>query len=360
MAAELSEFNPKPIPAEQLSKLYQITHGHDLPYCRSKCGHLYYPSVRSFAEHLMWLLGQEGSYDTFEYHFEVLKKLLRVHWLCGVCRNVILSLIPFHSLFPGQDLLYCFDKWRCSLYLTLYRQLYRHSRFPKVMMRACSHSIDQFQSICMLFESLLNASFSSIIDDRLYYDALGLGKILILTVKYWKRKHFEYYLPNHFNTIHKWRLRLADSSVLRPEMERNYTVWTKEDLDPTKRMQLTTEAARKWEMLAIHHLVRDFQWIIRLRAHLVAKNLASFTGNMFDYNLSEITERMEHVKSMGKIKSYNNLCCASTQCSKLERHSRFKLCGGCKMTYYCSRSCQKRAWSNHKENCIKLSHLYQL
>ena len=38
--------------------------------------------------------------------------------------------------------------------------------------------------------------------------------------------------------------------------------------------------------------------------------------------------------------------------------ARYKLCGDCKMTYYCSRRCQKKAWPLHKAICNKLKHQY--
>lgn len=39
---------------------------------------------------------------------------------------------------------------------------------------------------------------------------------------------------------------------------------------------------------------------------------------------------------------------------------RFKVCGGCKFVYFCSRSCQKKAWRQHKSVCTELSHQYSL
>ena len=54
--------------------------------------------------------------------------------------------------------------------------------------------------------------------------------------------------------------------------------------------------------------------------------------------------------------------CSSIQCGKSQSDSKeeFKLCGGCKLTYYCCRSCQKRAWPQHKPICGNLRRLYKL
>ena len=54
--------------------------------------------------------------------------------------------------------------------------------------------------------------------------------------------------------------------------------------------------------------------------------------------------------------------CSSVQCDKPQSDSKeqFKLCGGCRFTYYCCRSCQKRAWPQHKPICATLRRVYNL
>merc|ERR1712087_1092733 len=51
-----------------------------------------------------------------------------------------------------------------------------------------------------------------------------------------------------------------------------------------------------------------------------------------------------------------DLSCFAPKCMVLESDtfSRFKLCSGCKMAYYCCRRCQKNAWPLHKIVCNRL------
>ena len=57
------------------------------------------------------------------------------------------------------------------------------------------------------------------------------------------------------------------------------------------------------------------------------------------------------------------LICCWNKCYRMEREigRAMQMCSGCKMTYYCSRKCQKKAWKcDHRDICQKLSKLYFL
>ncbi len=48
---------------------------------------------------------------------------------------------------------------------------------------------------------------------------------------------------------------------------------------------------------------------------------------------------------------YHNIITKSTQ-MRVPVQNKWYLCSKCKLTYYCSRKCQKRDWITHKEWCI--------
>merc|ERR1712129_563461 len=54
----------------------------------------------------------------------------------------------------------------------------------------------------------------------------------------------------------------------------------------------------------------------------------------------------------------NARCCWYKCCKKSgDIGIPFKVCSGCAMSYYCSRTCQKKAWKyGHKDHCKKLRH----
>eukprot|EP01084_Bolivina_argentea_P259471 437811_1 len=53
--------------------------------------------------------------------------------------------------------------------------------------------------------------------------------------------------------------------------------------------------------------------------------------------------------------------CGFIRCTNSQNNNqKFKLCSGCKMTYYCSKSCQKRSWNiRHRTEC-NILHSYEM
>ena len=76
--------------------------------------------------------------------------------------------------------------------------------------------------------------------------------------------------------------------------------------------------------------------------------------------------RMTIVRGSRIVSSENlkdKITCTWIGCEKKQKNEdiKFKVCGGCKMAYYCSKSCQKRAWnSKHRNICHKLRQYYAL
>lgn len=73
-------------------------------------------------------------------------------------------------------------------------------------------------------------------------------------------------------------------------------------------------------------------------------------------SLPENYEKKEEIPSKGddfirerlmkSLEDYTNRC---YNCNKVTKD--IKACSGCKVTYYCSRECQKKDWSMHKREC---------
>ena len=60
------------------------------------------------------------------------------------------------------------------------------------------------------------------------------------------------------------------------------------------------------------------------------------------------------VRCLDKVKKDADVCdaCGNSQSLLSEK---LKKCQGCKVTFYCSKDCQKMAWKAHKKVCANLS-----
>ena len=153
----------------------------------------------------------------------------------------------------------------------------------------------------------------------------------------------EEYLTDHFDGISEWLN--AQESILWEDIpqERIY-----QDLSPEQKGQ--SEKMMSFTMVnGIQRAVALQSSIMRLDRPIVVRGIPC---------LFEPADLRIAIKSDKR----ELLSCSSMDCSKLEKDSgrRFKLCAGCKMTHYCCRLCQKRAWPQHKTNCQKLSRMYAL
>merc|ERR1712129_611418 len=88
------------------------------------------------------------------------------------------------------------------------------------------------------------------------------------------------------------------------------------------------------------------------------KIMMSFPGLLGKEIYPELKERNSKCKKeICKIMTRNARCCWY-KCSKNIKDGitiLFKVCSGCSMSYYCSKSCQKKAWKyGHKEICKTL------
>ena len=83
-------------------------------------------------------------------------------------------------------------------------------------------------------------------------------------------------------------------------------------------------------------------------------------------NILHIAEkRIPGIRSMIlKMRKMNRerLCCSRKGCKKSQKtlNVNLKVCSGCKITYYCSRSYQKRAWLSHKSRCLRFGTMHPL
>lgn len=291
----------------------------------SPCPHLYYPSRELFVKHLFWHLRQKP--DDLGHHNHALGTLLVRHCLCGCCRNTIISHAKWSVILcSGESIIatprdYVSRGGRAGLRRALLYRLLEHRQFPKVMMKIWMKSMPVFKSFCDSLKRILQyglrdepAVVSMLVD---YLDVVNL------TVKYWEKHHVLYFLENHLNTI----IQVINSH---PPPLNAKCVWS---------------VARD----GIPHVIRKVILRSKQFGIIGLPMMVKCEGHKAWLQVIRDLERQ-------------SAPCSSLQCGKAQRDSEdpLKLCGGCKLTYYCCRSCQKRAWPQHKSLCLKLRRLYAL
>ena len=260
--------------------------------------------------------------------------------LCDHCRNSILSAyallveLSASNLKSGMESICCVnDNVECIRFL-LYLRLVDNVQSPRIIMKICNTSVTAFQSMCEAVVDILKwdrcSEQSRILKE--YTD------IVCLTVKYWSRDQLRYFLKNHFNVI--------DRAIV-PEMKW-YSKCSFDEFACNLKEPAGTLSFLLFEVIAISNLKG---------LHGVPRKVGSsfkLPRKSKSKRLSEINR--ETMKGLVKYRSE----CSYKECGKLDNEEQFKLCGGCKLTYYCCRSCQKRAWPQHKVHCKTLSRLNAL
>ena len=292
----------------------------------SPCPHLYYPSIELFLYHLAWFWNQRKKHDD---HYLVLSTLLRHHSLCGCCRNMLISCPKILlDLCSTQRMVKIMQitGWP-QVHYSLYLRLLDHGKLPKIMMRMCRKSMSTFQSMCASLKSIFQQFIKCGQEWIVLHFAYSC--FVFLTVKYWNKDQLMYFVKNHSRNIIK---------LIEP-------------LLPRMKMRVTRGHSMWYNSIAA---------IIRVINRVNVKSQRDGITGIRTPTLMNIFMR-------GKLKNFmrrnpgRQVVCYSIQCWKKQKdnENQFKLCGGCKLTYYCCRSCQKRAWPQHKSNCMTLRRLYQ-
>ena len=190
-------------------------------------------------------------------------------------------------------------------------------------MEICTKSMPAFDNMCGLLHAVLQTV--QIHTPNAYV------RIVFLSVRYWTKDHVIYYVRNYLE-----KLRNHCKSLL--------SQWDHQEGD-MQRVKLDGT----WTVKYLFAMI-----LIKLEQHGPRAPILPSVSKEWLHDCMKMRRIVRGKFSL-------MLRCSSEQCNKFQKYIEdpFKLCGGCKMTYYCSRSCQKRAWPQHKSYCMTLRRLYQ-
>lgn len=387
-----------PIPYHLLMRLHQISQqlkkSNTSTIKRgSCCPHSYYPSIELFSSHVLWYL--ERGYacsKTVKYHSECFMEFFRICTLCGICLNSILSSVSIETVMsrilkhiPNANKLLQEDEVHARdsiaipvisyVHLLIYDRLLDHPQFPKIVMNICRRSTAIFPSMMQLLRLHLLLALYRVGDKDNdiggeYWDFLlpRFAKMIYLTVKYWNEDQCLYYQDYHFGLVIGWTM-----DGLWPAMDRStaiemFTDQLGRDLSSIDHVEQYEAAMFIQSAFFRRCAIKRFP--LFSEKELISTRLS--TNILLEFrNCKQLFVQKEKVefecndklrRHAIKVQNMETLKCGFMECDKTQSdiEGHLKLCARCKMTYYCCRSCQKRAWPQHKLNCNILSHRYDL
>ena len=192
-------------------------------------------------------------------------------------------------------------------------------------MKVCEKSMSSFDALFRIFDVTLDIED---MDDFLKTIQYYQGTVF-LTVKYWSKDHAVRFMENHFDKVMSFAAYLYHRSKLAGDSPKSQAAWMCFSFLPMLWIKLKQFGLRR-SISSLPPMTKDETHKSMLLCRTVRAGLKQV------------------------------VLCSSKQCDKWQKDSenQFKLCGGCKLTYYCCRSCQKRAWPQHKSNCMTLRRLY--
>eukprot|EP01083_Nonionella_stella_P134275 408634_1 len=368
-----------------LSRLKQTSNIYDA----YGCTHLFYGSPEQFVHHILWLLHPKSSqHPLIGKLISNMSYLTTLTNMCTNCVNSLLFTVRFIDVInlysiqyrelqqatPTHNLLHIIR----NLYLNVFSQ----PKMYRIMMKACSLNkrsylagekisamykqmgtegqSHDFDYLCDVFISELHQHHSFTTRDSSINDyALDnqmkrqfvFIRTLYLSMKYWNKYHLLFFLKHYLMDLEQaWHDLWRVAHLLKQNHHGNSDTATLQHIhDITiiigSVVAFVCEKAQKLRCKDIGDV--DVQ-------QTILKYL----------NLNRNKETVKKRKDMRKFMKNGLLSfawCNWYRCNKRQREMEetLKLCKRCKMAYYCSRRCQKKAWKYHHRNaCVKLQEYY--
>eukprot|EP01084_Bolivina_argentea_P161434 281022_1 len=373
----ISTYIPYSPPKDILPKLKDKKFEH--------CPHEVYTSSEAFANHILWTLHLTSvdHHDHYQ-HMQLLHLTFRQACSAGICNNcinVLLSIITFkdsinfYAIWSREcPLIIMKDDHLYSLCHLLFEYYCCHPKLPKIMVRTCELSkniylqgnkiklqnkmkvklndrtfhgigffVHDFDYLCSLMTTLCESNLKEHPHENPEFTVVGNAwtritqlryfRMFYLCIKYWNIYHLIFFVNNHFDDLLKSFLVPCNKQMKQYGLLR-------QNIDLAS--IIVAEIIWKWQ---------------KLRAHCFDKNISNvLLPHKVKHGYKSLKLKRRECRSNIKEALVKQVKCSWLRCCKKqdEHNVKFQVCGGCKMVYYCSKHCQKKAWIEHRNHCGKL------
>eukprot|EP01083_Nonionella_stella_P016031 44816_1 len=337
------------------------------------CAHLLYSSSEQFVHHILWILHPKSlEHPLRQEHVRFMLWQSVMSNMCTNCVNILLCTVRFvdvinlYSLYrvptvpPPKDS-------TCLLPMDLYASLFCHPKIHRIMMNTCSlnkltylagekmyamHNnmgtegyVHDFDYLCDIFTVELRIHSTDI--NSSLSQQLVFMRTLYLSMKHWNKYHLLFFSKHYLMDLKQASQGIANL--------------------PTHN-QLDTVGRRVFSKLM--YMIGYIEGYVDgcCEAKRVLKQLKQGNNTaLMRTRIRKVMKQRKDIKQSNETRKcikeevLTITCCGWHRCSKRQKeiNGALKLCKQCRMTYFCSRRCQKKAWKHdHRNICLKLKEYY--
>ena len=321
----------------------------------ASCPHHYYRSVSAFVGQLLWSLKTDYCCrDAKAKHLlVVLVKMMEDHRVCSLCRSTIVLRIYKDDFYPkfGKSLSDSCCVLSVKLRMFFFRDFISNRHIMKLCTRSCR--VAGFLGLLGQIKEMLHTIAYHPHNLPPYSTGMTtMTDMMRISVKYWNDQQYKFYLRYHFAAInHVLCNQLPLNQWLNEKNDDHLRDWIM-----MKFQMIQCKVAMKSKKMEWDHLIGNDGHRIAKKQRKLARKFAKIEMELAEEGAFKRSSWEPYVHQKRKLRE----CCACDDCRKMENvlGERFKVCSGCKISHYCSKYCQKRAWSSHKANCQRIEKLH--
>ena len=209
---------------------------------------------------------------------------------------------------------------------------------------------DKISSLMRGFLSGIDSPFSEIASRALYYHLA----FLVLSIHRWNESQVRFFADAHWTYLRE-AMSNVYAFIKHPRWQLMYIF--KEELEDEHEVALATRRFEDIPLLMQFVLLQIHYKLKSKRLHAIHRQVkrCPYLGK------ARVAEHA-HKRRMSMRNSLlldlrETVTCGYEGCSTKQDVSKriFKICSGCKIAYYCSSKCQKKAWkAHHRQTCSAL------